>query len=227
LNPRVVVIISSDGEWATVPRLFPEVEFSQSPHGEWFTHIINDESIIFYHGNWGKVPSAASTQYIIDRWKPELLVNIGTCGGFKGEVEKFDVVLVEKAVIYDIFSLMSDPETTVGRTTTTIDLDWLGDSLPMDVSRATIVSGDRDIHPEDIESLKQKYSAKAGDWESGSIAYVCNKNGVKLLILRGVSDIVSTQGGEAYEGKKALWYESAERIIRELVESLPDWLRLL
>ena len=227
MKPRVIVIISSDGEWATVPRIFPKVEFSQSPHGEWFTHMMNDETVIFYHGGWGKVPSAASTQYIIDRWKPELVVNIGTCGGFHGEVEKFDVVLVEKAVIYDIFSLMSDSETTVGRTTTTIDLDWLGGSLPMNVSRATIVSGDRDIHPEDIESLKQKYGAKAGDWESGSIAYVCKKNGVKLLILRGVSDIVSTQGGEAYDGKKALWYESAERIIGELVESLPDWLRLV
>ena len=220
------MIISSDGEWATVPRIFPDVKFNQSPHGEWFTHSVNDEPVIFYHGGWGKVPSAASTQYIIDRWNPELVVNIGTCGGFKGEVEKNDVILVEKAVIYDIFTLMSDPETTIGRTTTTLDLDWLGDSLPVDVIRVTIVSGDRDIHPEDIESLKQKYGAKAGDWESGSIAYVCNKNETLLLILRGVSDIVSVQGGEAYEGRKSLWYKAAERIIRELVESLPEWLRL-
>ena len=226
MKPRVVVIVSSDGEWRIVHRIFPEVKFSQSPYGEWFISTMNSEPVIFFHGGWGKVPSAASSQYVIDRWKPELIVNIGTCGGFKGELDKFDVVLVEKAVIYDIFSLMSDPEATVNRTITDIDLDWLGDRLPMDVIRTTIVSGDRDLHPDDIESLKHKYGAKVGDWESGSIAYVCSRNKVKLLILRGVSDLVDSDGGDAY-GERVVWVEAAERIIRRLIDSLPVWLSIL
>lgn len=227
MNPRVVIIISSDGEWKTVPKIYPGVTFSHSIYGEWFPYTLNDEPVVFFHGGWGKVPSAASTQYAIDRWNPKLIINIGTCGGFKGEVDRSDTILVEKAVIYDIFSLMSDPETTINRTTTAINLNWLGDRFPIDVIRATIVSGDRDIHPEDVEILKEKYGAKVGDWESGSIAYVCSKNKVKLLILRGVSDIVSSQSGEVYDGKKVLWYKAAEQIIRELVQSLPHWLELL
>ncbi|RPI83169.1 MAG: hypothetical protein EHM41_16570 [Chloroflexi bacterium] len=44
----------------------------------------------------GKISAAASTQYIIDRWNPDLLINLGTCGGFEGCIERGAVVLVEK-----------------------------------------------------------------------------------------------------------------------------------
>ena len=65
-----------------------------------------------------------------------------------------------------------------------------------------------------------------GDWESASIAYVCKKNNVKLLILRGVSDLVGPDGGDAY-GARVIWVEAAERIMKMLFKSLPDWLELL
>jgi nucleoside phosphorylase len=73
--------------------------------------------------------------------------------------------------------------------------------------------------------LKEKYNAKVGDWESGGIAYICNKNGVRLLILRGVSDLVAPFGGEAYNGTRVLWVESVEIIMRKLIASLPKWLK--
>ena len=81
----------------------------------------------------------------------------------------------------------------------------------------------RDLIPEDVPMLREKYGAKVGDWESASIAYVCDKNKVKLLILRGVSDLVGPDGGDAY-GQRTVWVEAAERIMKTLFKSLPDWL---
>jgi hypothetical protein len=43
------------------------------------------------------------------------------------------------------------------------------------------------------------------------------------LILRGVSDLVSEAGGEAY-GDEGLFDESAQRILTNLLDKLPDWL---
>ena len=220
---RVVVIVSADGEWDVIHRIYPNADYRKSPYGEWFKAQVNGEQTVFIHGGWGKVPSAASTQYAIDTWSPELIVNLGTCGGFKGEVDRFNVVLADRTVIYDIHSQMSNPEATIKRTTSRIDLDWLQD-YPVKVHRGTIASGDRDIHPGDVSMLREKYGAIVGDWESGSIAFVCRRNHVRLLILRGVSDIVSTQGVEAYEGKKQIWYQAADRIIRDLLKSLPSWI---
>ena len=134
------------------------------------------------------------------------------------------MVLVEKAVVYDIINQIGDTATVIKKFTTEIDLGWLGGETPIPVTRATIVSGDRDLIPGEIERLHQMYGAVVGDWESGGIAWVCRLNGVRLLILRGVSDLVGPDGGEAYDGKRFVWIEAAEKIITRLVESLPGWL---
>lgn len=91
-HPRIVVIISANTEWQVVRTIFPDVERQPAPLGEWFVVDLDvdgrREPALFFHGGWGKIAAAASTQYVIDRWSPELLVNLGTCGGFEGEIEK-------------------------------------------------------------------------------------------------------------------------------------------
>ena len=39
----------------------------------------------------------------------------------------------------------------------------------------------------------------AADWESGAIAWTAARNGVPCLILRAVSDLVDSLGGEVYD----------------------------
>lgn len=225
MNPRVVVIVSADGEWRAVPKIFPDAEYSITPFGQCFTEEISGEPVVIIYGGWGKIPSAASAQYSIDRWSPDLLVNLGTCGGFLGEIERDQVVLAEKTVPYDIINQIGDTDSAIKRLTTEIDLSWLNEPYPIPVVKGTIVSGDRDLIPEEVRMLKDKYGARVGDWESASIAYVCSKNNVKLLILRGVSDLVGPDGGDVY-GAKVEWVVAAEGIMKKLFKSLPDWLKL-
>ena len=225
LNPRVVVIVSADGEWQAIPKIFPDVEYDQTPFGQYFIEEMNCEPVVVMHGGWGKIPSAASAQYAIDHWNPKLVVNLGTCGGFRGEVKRDQVALADKTVVYDIINQIGDTDAAIQRLTSKINLDWLKEPYPFPVVRGTIVSGDRDLIPEDIPKLQKKYGAKVGDWESASIAYVCKKNKVHLLILRGVSDLVGPDGGDAY-GSRVTWVEAAEKIMERLFASLPDWLAL-
>lgn len=152
-------------------------------------------------------------------------INMGTCGGFAGEIERDTIIMAERTIVYDIINQIGDTESTIRKFTTEIDNSWIEEPYPLPVKKATIVSGDRDLRPKDIPLLKEKYNAIVGDWESGGIAYVCKKNNVKLLILRGVSDLVSKNDGEAYNGSRVVWVESAERIMRILISSLPDWLK--
>ncbi len=68
-----------------------------------------------------------------------------------------------------------------------------------------------------------KNSAMAADWESGSIAWVCARNGVKCLILRGVTDLVREEGGEAY-GDYGLFVEKTREMMRGLVKVVEEWI---
>lgn len=220
---RVVVLVSADGEWEAVESLLQGLDAHSTPFGESFEVRLEGRPLIFVRGGWGRVAAAASTQYAIDNLHPELLVNLGTCGGFQGRIERGIIILVERTVIYDILEQMTDPEEAIQRYTTKLDLSWLPRLAPSSVSRGLLVSGDRDVLPEDIEGLIKKYDAVAADWESGAIAWVAQRNHQRLLILRGVSDLVGTAGGEVY-GDYELFQSRTREIMRRLLDVLPMWL---
>ncbi len=223
----IIVIISANIEWQAVRQLIPEARPESFPLGEFFrlTKKIkhHDRNLILFHGGWGKISAAASTQYAIDRWNPRLLVNLGTCGGFEGEIKRGVIMLVERTIVYDIFEQMGDADAHIAYYTTELDLSWLREPYPQEVHKGLLVSGDRDLHPADINGLKRRFGAIAGDWESGAIAFVARRNDIPCLILRSVSDIVSEKGGEAYEDI-SLFEESARQIPSHLLSTLPAWI---
>jgi adenosylhomocysteine nucleosidase len=221
---NIIVLISANAEWRAIKPLCPNVKIEQSPFGEWFD-LASEPShrITYFYGGWGKISAAATAQYVIDRFQPDLLVNLGTCGGFDGRIETGTILLVEKTIVYDIIEQMGDPEGAIVDYSTDIDLAWLPESFPPPVRRGLMVSGDRDIVVEDIPMLVSRFGASAADWESGAIAWVANKNRVRCLILRGVTDLVGSGGGEAY-GNFDLFQQRTNEVMRQLVELLRDWL---
>ena len=87
------------------------------------------------------------------RHGPDLLVNLGTCGGFEGRIARGTVILVNKTIVYDIIEQMSDPNEAIFHYSTELDLSWLPDPLPHPVACGLLVSGDRDIQASDIPGL--------------------------------------------------------------------------
>jgi adenosylhomocysteine nucleosidase len=222
---KAIVLVSADAEWQAVKSLFDASKILRSPLGEHIEIKAEGYSATAFHGGWGRVSAAATTQYVIDRWQPELLVNLGTCGGFEGRIRRGDILLVERTVIYDILEQMTDAESAIQHYSTELDLGWLGQHLPTPVVRGLLVSGDRDIVSGEINTLVAKYGAVAADWESGAIAWVAKRNRARLLILRGVSDLVGLAGGEAY-GDYELFVVRTREIMTRLFQALPKWLEM-
>jgi adenosylhomocysteine nucleosidase len=226
----VAAIISANAEWRVMRALFPATTVEESPLGQWFVSELSVDGVptpvLFFHGGWGKIAAAASAQYLIDRWRPELLINLGTCGGFAGSIARETVILAERTIVYDILEQMGDPDEAIAAYATEIDLSWLGESYPHAVRRTVLVSGDRDLVAAEIPHLAARYGAVAGDWESGAIAYVAARNGTRCLILRGVTDLVGSDGGEAYVGDLSVFAAGSERVMRHLAAHLPAWIEL-
>ncbi len=224
---ETVVEISADIEWRAICRIYVDADVNDSPLGEWFVTAVGADStlVLFFHGGWGKIAAAASTQYLVDHCSPSLLINLGTCGGIAGEIERGTIVLVERTIVYDIYEQMGDPAEHIDHYSTHVDLSWLKQPYPHEVARTLMVSADRDLVSDELPSLKQEFGAVVGDWESGSIAWVAKRNNVRTLILRGVSDLVGVDGGEVYNGNIHVFEENTLGIMRQLVAQLPDWIR--
>jgi len=123
--------------------------------------------------------------------------------------------------VYDIVELMGDLD-IISYYATSLDVSWLAEPYPYPVRRGMIASADSDLPPAKVPFLKEQ-GAIAADWESAALAWVAQRNNARLLILRGVSDMVSEEGGEAYDNIE-IFNERARGIMEQLVEQLPEWL---
>jgi len=219
---KTVVIISANAEWNGVVPLFPAAKIERYPYGECFEATLNELPITFFHTGWGKTASAGALQYIIDKYNPELVINLGTCGGFAGVVDQGDLILVEQTFMYDIVELMGDLNIS-DYYASILDLSWLAEPHPFPARRGIIASADSDLPPHKIAFLRSK-GAIVADWESAALAWVARKNNTRLLILRMVSDLVSEEGGEAYDNIE-IFNERAKATMKQLVDQLPGWMK--
>jgi len=214
----VVVIVSANAEW----KAFKEIkksenpEYRTSPYGQWFSKRYGKNTVVFFHGGWGKIDAAGSAQYVIDTFGPELIVNIGTAGGFHGAVNKGDIILVEKTITYDIHERMGDSEEAIAYYSTELECP----DIRMDGTKrkSAMVSADQHLDPSRIPYLRKHYNAIAGDWESSAIAHVAKKNKTRCYIIRGITDIVDKSGSETYGNIQS--FEEESRVIMGKLVSL-------
>ncbi|GAK58281.1 5'-methylthioadenosine/S-adenosylhomocysteine nucleosidase [Candidatus Vecturithrix granuli] len=221
----IAVLISAKTEWNVVTAYYAITQLESTPFGGKFSLKYDEEEIDFFLGGYGKIDAAASTQYIIDTYAPALIINFGTCGGFAGYTKAGDILVVDKTLVYDIVERMFDAGQAIQAYATDIDVSWVQDIPDFPVIRSLLVSADRDIDPKDVERLHRMYHAIAGDWESGSIAHICKRNSIPVFIVRGVSDVVSAYGGEAYQSP-AIFITRTETIMKKLLHNLLPWITM-
>ncbi len=220
---EVVIIISASAEWAATLQYFHQPPVEISPLGAYFQIQLGNREAVLFHGGWGKIAAAAGTQYVIDRWQPGLVINLGTCGGLEDKTRVGEILLVDKTLVYDIYERMGDPAAAIAHYTTHIDLSYLSEPYPQIVRRSQLVSADQDIDPDLVHKLVDEFGAVAADWESGAIAWTAHRNDVPCLILRAVSDLVDPLGGEIYDSED--FKNRAESVMLPLLRALPNWIR--
>jgi len=224
-NQKIIVLICADEEWKVVRDRLCPAKMNSSPFGEWFPNNFDIQErcvmVAFFQTGCGKIPAAAATQFVIDKCNPKMIINLGTCGGFRGKVKKKNILMVKKTVVYDICERSGQSDEMIEKFRTSIDLSWIKRPYPMDAKPVTMATADQDLDPERISELKTRFEAEAADWESGAIAYVAQRNQVKCLILRGVSDVVDSNGNPSNE-KEII--EGTGTVMRKLIDGLPKWI---
>ena len=222
---NAIVLISAQGEWDVVKDYYHPTEISSSPYGDWFIMDIEDNrNVMFFQSGWGKISASGSTQYVIDQWNPEVLINLGTCGGFEGEIQKGDIIVVNKTITYDILEQMGDSQAAIDHFSSKLKTISLEKIEGLRWREHLMISADQDIVAKKVPFLKTQFHAIAADWESSSIAFIANKNQKDIYILRGVSDIVRETGSEAY-GNLSNFQAGAKLVMTTLLDILPHILK--
>lgn len=229
LSGGIVIMINAEVEWRVALGYYGVESSGTGPYAS-FRQSINDSDrihpVVFVYSGSGKIAAAAASQFAVDRWSPSLLVNVGTCGGFDGDVAEGDVILVQRTAVYDICEQSGGQQNMEARFTTDLKLPWQVPPFPMNAKPGIIVSADRDLVPAEIPDLRESFGAVAADWESASIAYVVRTiNKIDCLILRSVSDVVGHAGSLIYESNTVFEHQ-VRKVLPPLLETLPEWLKM-
>ena len=153
------------------------------PYGEYFIKTINDTEIVFYRTGVRKVNGVGGNQYMISKFHLTKVIVAGTCAGIDEKFNVLDLFVPDKAVQYDC--TVKEIEPLIKQSfIVNMDLSKYGD----DFYKGTIGTADKAVVMwKDFLELKENEITIA-DTEAGAIAYICRKNDVECIIIKGISD---------------------------------------
>lgn len=79
---KLAMEICSGLEWK-VPKALLRVNhrtLKNQPYGEYFSKRLGNHKPIFFNSGSTKTRASGACQFAIDKWHPEAIINLGTCG---------------------------------------------------------------------------------------------------------------------------------------------------
>ncbi len=171
----------------------------------------------------GKVNSGAMTQYLIDHYHVDLIINSGCAGSLFSKVKIMDVVLSSYVTYHDFHPtrIMESNVPEQGRIQASTRLIQIAEEAmkKLEVDNyyiAPIASGDCFVTDANMrDAIYTATGAYAVDMESASIGHICKLNQVPFLAVRTISDF--SDGVEDFEVIAA--YKSSQ-LVKEMIEAL-------
>ncbi len=163
---------------------------------------INGKQVVMTECGIGKVNAAMSTQVMIDKYNPSVIINSGIAGSISRSLKIGDIVISKDCVQHDFDGTqMGDPKGLIQyNDETRIDIpvsesvanklfDACKNLENTNVMLGRIATGDIFVAKKEMRSaIAEEFDALACEMEGGAVAQVCYRNGVECAVLRCISD---------------------------------------
>ena len=148
-----------------------------------------DKEVALIISGIGKVSSALSTQLLIDKFSPEIIINFGSVGAVNSEIQVGEYALVEKACQFD-FDLREIDPVPLGYNQD-YDRVFFEVHTPNNLPSKKVALGTSDKFTSKKEIIDEiiKMGVDIRDMEGCAIAQVCTSNERKLIMLKGITDV--------------------------------------
>lgn len=182
-----------------------------------------DKHLVVCRSGIGKVNSGAMTQYLIDHYHVDLIINSGCAGSLLSKVKIMDVVLSSYVTYHDFqptrimeYSVPEQGKVSASTKLIHIAEDALKELEIQNYYIAPIASGDAFVTDEVMrDTIYQATGAYAVDMESASIGHICKLNHIPFLSIRTISDFAD--GNDDFEVIAA--YKSSQ-LVKVMIEAL-------
>lgn len=170
--------------------------------------------------------ASVATLAAIQRLSPDIVVNSGTCGGFKSDGAGIADVFIGNGVMFHDRRVPGDDAwgtQALGNYPVWDGSAKLAESLGLGMGKVTTGSS-LDMQPCDLEIIKQN-GGNLKDMEGAAVAFVCSLLSVPVLFVKSVTDLCDG-GAETFEEfsrNLAAACESLRQTNIKVIDELSKW----
>lgn len=183
---KIAMIIACKAEFNAIINKLEKVRVIKKGSFVFYEAYYKKKKIFLIQSGIGKTSASFCCQKLIDTFKFDLLLNIGSCAGFKG-FDIGDVLLIDKCYFWDFKQIFMPEEFSQ----ISVDKKILNfaQNVLQDVKITSLATGDDFVEDKDTKNkIMNDYNAFACDMEGMAISQVCFKNKTKFLLIKCVSD---------------------------------------
>ncbi len=197
---NIGIIAAMDEEIASIKGLMKNIEVQKVYELQFIIGKINNKDVVLVKCGVGKVNAARTTQILIDKFELDYIINVGTAGGLKEEIEIGDIVIADKLVQHDFDITAGGHEkgyiSNLGKyfysdknlvEKAKITMQKMNEKFNQFIG--TIATGDIFVQEVNMKNkIKTKFDACCVEMESAAVAQVCTLDKVPFIIIRAISD---------------------------------------
>lgn len=199
---------------------------------EYTKGILEGKEVVMLKSGIGKVNAAMSTAILFEEFKPDVVINTGSAGGFNSELEVGDVIISTEVRYHDVdvtafgFEYGQVPELPAAfeadERLRKIAVNSINEMQDIKVVEGLIVTGDSFINELDhAEEINRKFvGLQAAEMEAASIAQVAYKFDIPFIIIRSLSDIAGKESNLTFDqflGKAAV---NSAKLVTKIIKNI-------
>lgn len=178
---------------------------------EFVLGTMDGEEVILLRSGIGKVNAAMSTSILLEKYKPDYVVNTGSAGGYNPALNVGDVVISSEVRHHDVdvtafgYEYGQVPQLPPAFEANS-DLVKIAEEAAKEIEgiqvvKGLIATGDTFMNdPKRVEYIQDKFTdLQAVEMEAAAIAQVAHQFGIPFVVIRSLSDIAGKESDVSFD----------------------------
>lgn len=229
---RIGVIGAMEEEVELLRSSLENAQVSEIANCEFTSGTYKGQDVVLLKSGIGKVNAAMSTTLLLQQFKPDVVINTGSAGGFDQALEVGAIVISDEVRHHDVdvtvfgYEMGQVPQLPAAFRSdeklielATKAVEELGEH-PYGVG--LIATGDSFMNdPERVEKVRGFFpSMKASEMEAAAVAQVCHQFNVPFVVIRALSDIAGKESNISFDEFLPVAAKHSTEIVLNVVERL-------
>ena len=238
---KIGIIVAMEEEQNAVKNLMKDIELEEIYELDFYRGKFKDKKCVLVQSGVGKVNAARTTQILINKYKVDRIINVGSAASINPMLNIGDVLIGKHVVQHDFditaFGHSKGYITGVGDKVN-CDENFLekveeklkeekkfnkndDDKREFSIRTGVIATGDlfcSEISTRD--EISAKFHADAVDMECAAIGQVCYLDDIPFIVIRGISDTPDGKNANTFDKNLELASKRCVGVLNEFLDNI-------